>query len=107
MLNNSLSSTIDRLFYDPRGQMIVSAIFGLALSLMFRRVCKDNCILFFAPHIDDVTNKTFELEGSCYKYIPHNIKCEKTDMIIKPYDVNVEPDNKIQEKTMFSNIMNN
>ena len=41
-----LRVTIDRLFYDSTGQIIVSALFGLALALLFRRICKDNCVIY-------------------------------------------------------------
>ena len=103
----SVNSSIDRLFYDPTGQMIVSALFGLALSLMFHRVCKDNCIVFFGPHINEIVDKTFNLEDTCYKYKPYTVKCGDDKNIIKPYDVNTQPDNLIKEKTFISKIMEN
>jgi hypothetical protein len=103
----NINSSIDRLFYDSRGQMIVSALFGLGLSLMFHRVCKDNCIVFYAPHIEDIANKTFNLEDTCYKYTPYNVKCGDEKDILKSYDANTHPDNLIQEKTLLSSIMEN
>jgi hypothetical protein len=104
---SSINTFIDRLFYDPKGQILVSALIGLSLSLMFKRVCKDNCILFYAPHIEDITNKVFNLEDTCYKYTPYNVKCGNAKDIYKEYNINVEPDNLIKEKTFISKIMEN
>ena len=98
---------IDKLLYDSNGQMFVSAIFGLALALMFNRVCKDNCILFYAPRLDDIQGKKFKLEDTCHSYSPYTVQCDKKQKIIKPYDINVHPDNVIEEKGFISRIMNN
>lgn len=96
---------IDRLFYEKNGQILVSAVFGLALALMFRRVCKDNCIIFYSPNSDDILNKKFQLEGTCYKYIPTVVKCTG-DNYIKPNINNLEADNKIEEQGIISKIFN-
>jgi hypothetical protein len=99
-----IHSIVDRLFYEKNGQLLVSIVFGLAIALMFRRVCKENCIIFYSPNMNDIINKKFELEGTCYKYIPINVKC--TGDYIKPNINNVEGDNKIEEKGFFSKIFN-
>ena len=36
-------TAVDKLLYTPFGQILTSAIFGLAIALLFKRVCKDNC----------------------------------------------------------------
>ena len=60
---SGLRVSIDRMFYDETGQIIVSALFGLSLALLFRRICKDNCVLYSAPVIKDI-------EGIFYKFVP-------------------------------------
>lgn len=99
---SNINSLVDRLFYNSTGQFIVSAIFGIALALVFHRVCKDNCIVFYAPQITDINNHIFELEGSCYKYIPHPVKCDTNQKIIQPYNINAIPDNKLETKGFFT-----
>jgi hypothetical protein len=99
---STLVQTIHRLFYDKTGQIVVSALFGLALALIFRRVCKDNCVVYYAPNIKDVENKTFKLEDVCYKYNAYAAKCGNMQNVFKPYDVNITPDNQIIDYSLFS-----
>lgn len=100
----NIHSFTERLFYDKTGQFLVSALFGLALALMFRRVCKENCIVFYAPDLNDIVPKSFQLEGTCYKYEPYNVECSN-DAIITNND-NDEASNKIKENTFFNKIFN-
>jgi hypothetical protein len=97
-------TAVSRLLYTPIGQIIVSAIFGLALGLMFKRVCKGNCTNYFAPYVDEVKGQTFKLEDTCYEYAPYMVDCKKEDNALEPYDVNIKPVNKIGVQ---SNINNN
>lgn len=101
---STLNTTVNRLFYDKNGQIVVSALFGLALALIFRRVCKDNCTIYFAPSIEDVKGKTFILEDQCYKYKPYSTKCDNNQKSYKSYDVNTIPDNKITDYGIFSGL---
>jgi hypothetical protein len=93
---------IDRLFYTEIGQIIVSAIFGMALALVFNRVCKDNCTLYFAPKYNEVNDNIFKIEDTCYKYKTVNVKCN--DKAIGQYDGNNAPSNQIKEKSIFDKI---
>jgi hypothetical protein len=103
---SGLRITIDRLFYDETGQMIVSALFGLALALLFRRICKDNCILYSAPNIKDIEDNVFNLEDTCYKYKSYPVKCNNIDNPLKPYDINKTPDNLISIPGFFERMFN-
>jgi hypothetical protein len=105
--SSGLRITIDRLFYDETGQIIVSALFGLALALLFRRICKDNCVLYSAPDIKEIEENIFNLEDTCYKYKSYPVKCNDLDKPLEPYDINKTPDNLISvpgffEKTFFT-----
>jgi hypothetical protein len=99
-----LRVTIDRLFYDNTGQIIVSALFGLALALLFRRICKDNCVLYSAPDIKEIEENIFNLEDTCYKYKSYPVKCKAIDKPLKPYDINKTPDNIISIPGFFEKI---
>jgi hypothetical protein len=68
---------IKRMFHTYSGQLIVSAIFGIALAFMFQRVCKGGkCIIIEAPPNSGVVNKTYEFAGECYTYTPVMVKCD-------------------------------
>lgn len=90
-----IRALINRLFYTPTGQLIISAIFGLALALLFRRVCKDNCTKYFAPYLDEIEGTVFKLEDTCYEYMPYPVECN--DKALMSYDVNTVPINKINK----------
>jgi len=93
---------IDRLFYTEIGQIIVSAIFGISLALIFNRVCKDNCVLYFAPKYDEVNNNIFKIEDTCYKYKMVNALCN--DKALSQYEGNNAPSNQIKEKSIFDKL---
>jgi hypothetical protein len=89
-------SIIDKLLYTSNGQIIISAIIGLGISLLFRRICKDNCTVYYAPYIEEVKDNVFKLEDTCYQYTPYVVECQKDKVaILNPYDVNERPDNKL------------
>ena len=93
---------IDRLFYSEIGQLIVSAIFGISLALVFNRVCKDNCTLYFAPRYDEINENIFKIEDTCYKYKTVNVLCN--DKALEQYNGNDRPSNQIKEKSIFDKI---
>lgn len=72
----SLGVLINRMFYTSNGQTLLSFIFGMALAFMFQKVCKgDKCIIYESPKSEDINDKIFEFEGSCYKYKPKSVSC--------------------------------
>ena len=80
----NLNELTSRMFYSAKGQLIISAFFGLALAMMFQKVCKDRkCIVITAPATADIANKIFEFEGDCFKYTPQGVKCPITGEVIK------------------------
>lgn len=101
---STMVTTIHRLFYEREGQIVVSALFGLALALIFRRVCTGDCVLYFAPNVSDIQGKTFILEDTCYKYSPYAVKCNDKEKIYKAYDVNLQPENAIIDYGLFSKL---
>jgi len=100
MISN-VKKVINKIFYTKFGQIIICGIFGLALALMFKRVCKDNCVEYYAPYIKDIKDKVFKLEDTCYKYTPYAVSCEKDENILKPYDINIEPVNLLKNIEAF------
>ncbi len=101
----NLKIIIDRLFYTSMGQTFISALFGISIALLFKRVCKENCVLYYAPKQTDVEGKVFKVEDSCYKYTPKIVKCNETlTPPILYYNGNRKPDNVIEEPNMFNKL---
>jgi len=65
-----------RLFHTKEGNLFVSAIFGLALAMLFQKVCKDKkCIVYESPPMEEIKENIYELEDTCYQYTPKLVKC--------------------------------
>lgn len=95
-----LKEIISRLFYTETGQAFVSALIGLSLALIFKRVCKENCVLYIAPNKDDIDGKVFKFEEGCYKYSKVNVKCNEKP--VENYSGSETPENKLNEPNFFS-----
>lgn len=66
-----------RLIYSDFGKIIISVLLGLGLSTLFRKVCNDrNCLVFKAPTIDKIDNKTYKFQDKCYTYSASAIQCD-------------------------------
>ena len=87
---------IDRLFYTNIGQIMISALFGISLALIFNRVCKENCTIYFAPKHEEINNKIFKLEETCYKYSTFNVPCN--DKALQQYNGYLNASNQLEEK---------
>jgi len=58
--------------------IVISIIWGLGLSCMFRQVCRGKeCIEIKAPYPGNIVNKVFKEPGGkkCYKYYPEMSTC--------------------------------
>ena len=93
---------IDRLFYTNIGQIMISALFGISLALVFNRVCKENCTIYFAPKQDEIHNKVFKLDDTCYKYSTVNVPCN--DKAINPYDGYSNASNQLNDKWLIDKL---
>lgn len=76
---DGMNRMVQRLFYTELGQVIVSLLFGIALALMLRRVCKDRtCIVFKVESPKNIQGKTFDAgDGQCYQYAHKIVDCAK------------------------------
>ena len=93
---------INRLLYTKMGQIFISGLFGLSLALLFRRVCKENCVMYIAPKAQEIEGKMFKLEDNCYSYSTVSVKCNEKP--IHSYEGSRTPDNQIVEPTFFSKL---
>jgi hypothetical protein len=91
-----------RLLYTNLGQIFLSSLFGILLAFMFRRVCKENCIIYISPNNNEIEGKLFKFGESCYKYKYKSVVCDGTPI---EYNKNgLIGDNKIVEPTFISKI---
>jgi len=69
------------------GKIIMSILLGFGLATIFRKICKgDNCVIFYAPPLDEIENKIFKQDGKCYQYNLVSTKCNtsKKSVIMEP-----------------------
>lgn len=101
-----IKEILNRLLYTNLGQMFISALFGLSLALLFKRVCKDNCTIYIAPRKEEIEGKLFKLEDTCYTYTSKQVKCNEKgeDKIVSFYEGYETPENKIEEPGFLSKI---
>ena len=71
------------LINSDKGQILISIIWGLGLSVLFRRVCKGrNCIVIKGSHFDKIQDKTFKYNDKCYKFNSEAQTCDANKKII-------------------------
>ena len=59
------------------GVILVSIIWGLGLSALFRKVCKGrSCIIMRGPKPAEMHNKIYKFDKKCYKYTAANTQCK-------------------------------
>ena len=59
------------------GVILISIIWGLGLSALFRKVCKGrSCIIMRGPKPADMHNKIYKFDNKCYKYTAANTQCK-------------------------------
>ena len=80
MLMNKFSN----LLKSDGGKYIISAILGLGVASLFRKVCNDyNCIVYRgANYEDEINDKTFKHNDKCYKYSIQPVTCDDKFKIV-------------------------
>ena len=74
---------LSKFLHTESGRIIMSMILGFGLATIFRMTCKDrSCIIFKAPEMDEIEDKIFKHNGSCYKYKYTTHKCNENEEIV-------------------------
>ena len=69
--------------HTETGKIIMSILLGFGLASLFRNVCKNkDCLLFYAPPLEQIKDKIYKNSGKCVKYTPVTTKCNATAKII-------------------------
>ena len=59
-------------------KIVLSIIWGLGLSCLFKKVCKGrNCLVYSAPDPNKIKNNIYMFDNKCYKYNTQNTICNK------------------------------
>ena len=64
------------------GRIILSIIWGLALSIFFKKTCTgDKCITIKGPPIKEIEQSTYAFGNGkdCYVFSPYLVKCDVSD----------------------------
>ena len=71
---------VRRLIYSKFGKVVISILLGLGLATLFRKVCNErNCMVFKAPELKEIKDKTFKFDNKCYKYEESAASCKNTN----------------------------
>ena len=74
---------LGKFVHTKTGKSLMSILLGFGLASLFRTVCKDkNCLVFTAPHLNQIQNKIYKNDNKCYKYVSESAKCSSDKKII-------------------------
>ena len=75
---------LGKFIHTRSGRIISSAILGLGLASLFRRICNNsNCMIKKAPPFNEIVGQTFEYNDKCYIFEPVAVTFDKTKTIIE------------------------
>jgi hypothetical protein len=61
---------------SPQGVILISILFGLGISCLFRQVCHGrSCIVYRPPPLSMMLNKYFKIGKECYTYHTKVVEC--------------------------------
>lgn len=64
------------------GKIILSIIWGLGLSALFRRACNGRkCIILKGPKPKDLTSNIYQFNNKCYTFKTYNVSCPQKGAI--------------------------
>ena len=74
---------LKRLLYGKYSKYVISAILGIGLATLFRKVCNDrNCLIFKGPKINLIEKKVFKHNNKCYKFKHESCSCNNNKKIV-------------------------
>jgi hypothetical protein len=77
-------SKFSNLLKSDSGKYMISAILGLGLASLFRKICDDNnCVVYRGSTTEEVVDKTFNHNDKCYQYDIKPVTCDKKKKIVQ------------------------
>ena len=75
---------LTKIIHTKYGKILISILLGLGLASLFRKSCRHrNCMIFKAPHIDDIKKDVYKHDGKCYTFDYEAVKCDPSKKIIE------------------------
>ena len=66
------------------GSIIISIILGLGFASIFKKVCKNDCIIYKIENYNKIKNRIYRWNDTCYKFEKKKIDCgNKNKELIK------------------------
>ena len=64
-------------------KFVISAVLGLGLATLFRKVCNDrSCLVFYGPKYTDIDKKMFSFNDKCYTFVKQTGSCDSRKKVI-------------------------
>ena len=60
---------------NPKNKILLSILWGFGLSMIFRKMCTEDCTLVIPVLPKDIEGKLFKHEDSCYSYSAEVTDC--------------------------------
>lgn len=68
---------LSKFVHSETGKYVMSIILGVGLATLFRVACSgDNCIINHAPPLEEIQEKTYKINGQCYKIETNAVSCD-------------------------------
>ena len=75
---------LSKFVHSKTGKYVMSILLGVGLATLFRSVCKGkNCLIYHAPPLDEIDNKTYYQDGKCYTYTRESVKCSSNRQTVE------------------------
>jgi hypothetical protein len=75
---------LSKFVHSESGKYIMSIILGIGLATLFRVACKgNNCIITQAPPLEEIKEKTYRIDGKCYKIESNAVSCNSQKQIVE------------------------
>jgi hypothetical protein len=73
-----------KFLHSESGKYILSIILGIGLASLFRASCKGKkCLVYHAPPLDEIDDKTYKFGDKCYKFVSKSEKCDTNKQIVE------------------------
>jgi hypothetical protein len=58
--------------------LLISIVLGLLFSLLFRKSCKENCLVLETVDPEEIRKRIVKIdENECVRFVPKDVKCPK------------------------------
>lgn len=69
--------SFENILSEKFGSTIISIILGLGLASLFKRVCKNDCIIYRVQNYNQIKNNVYKWDENCYKYEKVDVDCSR------------------------------